>query len=294
MVRTLAVCVALGALACGERAAPIAADRPAPSSPPQAPPGTTNAAGAPPPSAIAPGDATTAKASDGTPAGGAPTDGTMTGGESAAADGLGSSANPPGPTNTAAGCPADMADIGRFCIDRYEAPNVAGAKPLLMQSALDGEAWCKERGKRLCREREWVRACGGPSYWNYPYGITYRRATCNDDKTYRVPRWASLRAWPSDAARAEVTRLDQSEPSGSRAGCVSPEGVYDLTGNVAEWVVRTEDNPTNHDHVVKGCYWNQCYRPPHAPACDYVNYAHQGAERSYEMGFRCCRDRDAS
>jgi formylglycine-generating enzyme required for sulfatase activity len=190
-------------------------------------------------------------------------------------------------------CPSDMAEVGRFCIDRYEAPNVAGEKPLLMQSAHDGDAWCNERGKRLCREREWVRACGGPNGWNYPYGIAYRRGTCNDDKTYRVPRWAPLRAWPSEAAIAEAARLDQSEPSGSRADCVSAEGVFDLTGNVAEWVVRTEDNPTNHAHVVKGCYWNQCFRPPHAPACDYVNYAHQGAERSYEMGFRCCRDRRA-
>ena len=67
---------------------------------------------------------------------------------------------------------------------------------------------------------------------------------------------------------------------------------FDLTGNAAEWVVRTEDNDTNYDHVVKGCYWARCYRPPHTPSCDYVNWMHQGAERSYEMGFRCCKDRE--
>lgn len=201
--------------------------------------------------------------------------------------------HPAAPPAPAGPCPADMVEVGTFCIDRYEAPNVAGEKPLLMQSAHDGEAWCQERGKRLCLEREWVRACGGPNGHNFPYGLRYQRSVCNDDKRYRVPRWAALRSFPSEAAKAEVARLDQSEPSGSREGCVSAEGVFDLTGNVAEWVVRTEDNPTNHGHVVKGCYWNQCFRPPHGPACDYVNYAHQGAERSYEMGFRCCRDRDA-
>ncbi|MBI4957467.1 MAG: SUMF1/EgtB/PvdO family nonheme iron enzyme, partial [Myxococcales bacterium] len=187
-------------------------------------------------------------------------------------------------------CPADMADVGVACIDRYEAPNVAGDKPLLMQSALDGQAWCEARGKRLCRESEWLRACGGPAGLPYPYGTSYDHAACNHDKAYRPPRWAAIRARTGPVASAEVARLDQSEPSGARAGCRSPDGVFDLTGNVAEWVVRTEKNPTNHSHVVKGCYWARCFRPPFTPSCEYVNYMHQAGEWSYEMGFRCCRD----
>jgi hypothetical protein len=196
------------------------------------------------------------------------------------------------PANASA-CPADMVDLGRLCIDRYEAPNEEGKKPLLMQSALDGNAWCKERGKRLCRENEWVRACNGKKGWNYPYGASYQKSRCNDDKTWLPPRWKALRSWPSDAAKSEATRLDQVEPSGSRPECKTPEGVFDLTGNAAEWVLRTEKNETNYDYVLKGCYWARCFRPPYLPACDYVNYQHQGAERSYEMGFRCCRDRAA-
>jgi len=188
-------------------------------------------------------------------------------------------------------CPHDMVAIGtRFCIDRYEAPNRAGAKPLLLQSAASGQGWCEARGKRLCREREWVRACRGPEGRDFPYGRTWRRGICNDDKTWRSPRWSAIRSFPNPAAQTETDRLDQSEPSGTRNGCVSPEGAYDMIGNAAEWVTRTEDNPTNHDHVVKGCYWARCFRPPHVPDCAYVNYAHQTEERSYEMGFRCCRD----
>ncbi|MBW2459956.1 MAG: hypothetical protein JRI68_36040, partial [Deltaproteobacteria bacterium] len=42
-------------------------------------------------------------------------------------------------------CPSDMIVAGESCIDRYEAPNVAGADPLAMQTAYDGETWCADR-----------------------------------------------------------------------------------------------------------------------------------------------------
>lgn len=184
-----------------------------------------------------------------------------------------------------------MVDVEVACIDRFEAPNKEGAKPLLMQSAADGEAFCAERGKRLCTEDEWDRACSGPHARPVPYGDSYRAGTCNDDGKGLVARWSTLGSWPGDAAKAEVARLDQAEPSGARKGCVSEEGVFDLTGNAAEWVVRTKHNPTDHSHVVKGCFWGKCFRPPHIPTCEYVNYAHPYGFRSYEMSFRCCADR---
>jgi sulfatase modifying factor 1 len=184
-----------------------------------------------------------------------------------------------------------MVDVGIACIDRFEAPNVAGERPLLMRSALDGDVWCRERDKRLCDEDEWSRACEGPLGRPFPYGQEYRQGVCNDVGRFRAPRWKVLGTWPSAEASAEVSRLDQSEPSGAREGCVSEEGVADLTGNVAEWVVRTRENETNYPHVVKGCFWGRCFRPPHTPSCEYVNFAHPTGYRSYEMGFRCCADR---
>jgi formylglycine-generating enzyme required for sulfatase activity len=192
-----------------------------------------------------------------------------------------------------------MVDVALACIDRYEAPNVAGEKPILMANLPDAEAFCAAHGKRLCSEDEWVRACQGPSGRRYPYGDRYDEHACNHDKPARVPRWSTLGAWPSEPARAEVARLDQSEPSGARPGCVSAEGVYDLTGNVAEWVGRTHPHPEacldaeqkKHHHVVAGCAWGKCFREPHEPSCTYVNCAHVEGFRSYEFGFRCCQDR---
>ena len=186
-------------------------------------------------------------------------------------------------------CPADMVALPTFCIDRYEAPNVAGSLPFALRTANDGEQWCRARGKRLCSEDEWVRACQGPHGRRFPYGDTHRASACNDDRAWIPVSWQSLARWPDDAAVAEAGRLFQADASGARADCVSEEGVYDLTGNVAEWVRRDGPAPRpGYDHVLKGCYWAGCYHEPE-PNCLFRNSAHPGTFRTYEAGFRCCR-----
>jgi formylglycine-generating enzyme required for sulfatase activity len=193
-------------------------------------------------------------------------------------------AGPPPP------CPTGTVEFdGVFCMDVYEAPNEAGTPPLAMQSALAGEEWCAERGKRLCTEAEWVRACRGSCDCEFPYGDTYERGRCNDDETWISPNWTTLGRWPSQAAMDEAARLYQAEPSGSNEGCVSEDGVYDLAGNVAEWVRRSFPHTNNYDHVMKGCYWAGCYGGA-PPSCSFVNPAHPSGFRSYEAGFRCCLD----
>jgi sulfatase modifying factor 1 len=200
----------------------------------------------------------------------------------------------PTPTPTSVGassCSAGTVAVGTFCIDRYEAPNLRGQEPFVMKTAYDGESWCAERGERLCTEEEWVRACEGPSGRRYPYGSEYRGSVCNDARPWIPVQWDALARWPNDVAIDEAKRLFQAERSGARAGCVSEEGVADLTGNVAEWVRRSDAAPQQgYDHVLKGCYWAGCYHEPH-PNCEFRNSAHPGNFRTYEAGFRCCRDR---
>jgi sulfatase modifying factor 1 len=188
-------------------------------------------------------------------------------------------------------CPADMAAVASFCIDRYEAPNEKGEIPYALQTAYDGEVWCKARGKRLCTEDEWARACAGPDGRAYPYGDDYRPHVCNDDKGWLEVSWKALAKWPQDAALDEAAHLFDGDMSGARAECVSAEGVYDLTGNVAEWVRRSGPPPhPGYDHVLKGCYWAGCYHNPR-PNCTFHNGAHPGTFRTYEAGFRCCKPR---
>ena len=55
----------------------------------------------------------------------------------------------------------------------------------------------------------------------------------------------------------EIARLDQRDPSGARESCISPYGVYDMTGNVDEWVINEKGNEKDKPYVsgLKGGYW---------------------------------------
>jgi hypothetical protein len=186
-------------------------------------------------------------------------------------------------------CPLDMALADGFCIDRWEAPNQPGEKPLVMESAVTAEQWCLKKGKRLCTEDEWDTACEGPTKSTYPYGDTHVAGRCNDDKIWKVVDEAALATWPSQAAESTVEKLWQGSPSGADPECVSGYGVFDMTGNIEEWVVRTQPHVNSYPHVLKGCYWAGCFGGS-KPTCQSTNPAHADGFLFYETGFRCCAD----
>src|SRR5271167_1124040 len=94
------------------------------------------------------------------------------------------------------GCPSGMVRVRDFCVDRFEAPNRKGAKPLAMQSANDAQAWCAAHHKRLCTEDEWQEACEGADHRAYPYGAEHVDERCNDDKPWRTVDESVLARWP--------------------------------------------------------------------------------------------------
>ncbi|WP_438040023.1 SUMF1/EgtB/PvdO family nonheme iron enzyme [Sorangium sp. So ce128] len=172
-------------------------------------------------------------------------------------------APPPGP------CPADMALVGGFCIDRYEAhlvidaggelavhphfkrpePGVrylarsaAGVFPQAYISRVEAKAACVAAGKRLCTRREWQRACRGNGAHRYPYGPRGERGRCNTGKPHLLREvfgehppggWSYERHFNSPDLDQKPGFLAR---SGEHAGCASELGVHDMVGNLHEWV----------------------------------------------------------
>ncbi len=169
----------------------------------------------------------------------------------------------------------------KFCIDRYEYPNKPGEKPVIMKTWYEARDTCQSVGKRLCGETEWTLACEGQEHLPYPYGYQRNAEACNIDKPHPDVNEKAL-ADPK-LREAEVDRLWQGEPSGTREACVSPYGVHDMTGNVDEWVVNESGHPFRSG--LKGGYWG-----PVRTRCRPMTTAHNEDFLFYQIGFRCCSD----
>jgi formylglycine-generating enzyme required for sulfatase activity len=159
------------------------------------------------------------------------------------------------------GCPQGMVRIRNYCMDIYEFPNVKGFIPkgnLNLYEARDG---CTSMGKRLCTPGEWEIACRGPELWDWPYGESYDNDRCNTHKNY-------------------VT------PSGTFAGCVSAYGVYDMSGNLAEWV---EGDDKSNELLIRGgdFGFNSTYG-----RCRIAgqHWKVDPALKDLKVGFRCCKN----
>ena len=176
-----------------------------------------------------------------------------------------------------------------YCMDRFEYPNVPGQMPQVLTSWEQAEQACEAQGKRLCSEPEFDFACEGPEMLPYAYGYDRDADVCNQDKEYIFPDHSHRmlhyeECLKDERCAAELKRLDQREPIGSRAQCVSWAGVYDLIGNANEWVVRPGQKAPERSGL-KGGWWG-----PIRSRCRPVTTFHKEDDYGYEVGFRCCAD----
>jgi formylglycine-generating enzyme len=173
----------------------------------------------------------------------------------------------------------------RFCMDRYEWPNQKGELPAFLVSWTDAKKQCEAAGKRLCGEDEYNFACEGEEMLPYTYGYERDATKCNIDRPYRkrtktLKKYARCMANPT--CKAEIEKLDQRVPAGSMPACVSPFGIYDLNGNINEWVVRPKQEYPNRSGL-KGGWWG-----PVRGRCRPTVGFHKEDDYGYEEGFRCC------
>lgn len=198
-------------------------------------------------------------------------------------------------------CPDHMVEIEDFCIDAYEAW-LDGQSPFEVpesgmavtgpeqfpQGYISGDvaaAACAAAGKRLCALEEWMRACQGPDATVYPYGDLYDASACNDTRSVHPiielfgpdPDWS-----PTEMNDPRLNQLpDSLAAGGAHSDCVSAEGVFDLHGNLHEWV----DDPSG---VFKGGFYVDAVI--NGAGCTYATTAHTMPYHDYSTGFRCCAD----
>lgn len=185
-------------------------------------------------------------------------------------------------------CVSEKRVLVRYCVDRYEWPNRAGELPSVLVDFPSARRSCESVGKRLCQEPEWLFACEGEEMLPYTYGYERSAATCVMDRPYVERPKAPLAQWDvcmrDPACARSFQKLDQREPAGAFAACVSPFGVHDMNGNVNEWVERPgEAYP--HRSALKGGWWG-----PVRDRCRPTVTFHDESDWGYEIGFRCCRD----
>ncbi|HTJ80898.1 MAG TPA: SUMF1/EgtB/PvdO family nonheme iron enzyme [Polyangiaceae bacterium] len=173
----------------------------------------------------------------------------------------------------------------RFCIDRFEYPNQAGARAPVMVDFYDAMALCSARGKRLCWEGEWNAACEGPDETPFPYGYERDPAACNIDNLWIRPSLDKIYSTDPAVSGAELLRLDQGVPSGARPRCTSGFGVHDLTGNVDEWVMLETKRGKGGWAGLKGGAWGHVRN-----ACRPVTTSHAAEFTYYFISLRCCAD----
>ena len=150
-----------------------------------------------------------------------------------------------------------------FWIDRFEVSRLTetrldvrqGLMPVSDVSFEDAEELCKERGLRICKLHEWKLACLGRAGLTYGYGASEEQGYCN-------------------------VGGDQVEPAGFRVNCRSGSRVYDMVGNVGEWVF---DERVSRPVVVGGSYLDG-----KGASCYSANYASPGLKEK-DVGVRCCK-----
>lgn len=154
----------------------------------------------------------------------------------------------------------DMVRIEDFLIDKWEFPNERGAAPRTGVTWREARAACQKAGKRLCSLKEWQKACNSDRRRNrYPYGAIYRPERCH-------------------------TEGEGPLALGERRDCRGEFEVFDLTGNVGEWVVSK-----GKDDRLEWCVAGGAFDDRDKARCTRCVPREEIGEPDARVGFRCCR-----
>lgn len=181
-----------------------------------------------------------------------------------------------------------------YWIDAYEASRpteqsgtygctVAGRQPWVNVTWDEAKAACEAVDKRLCTEWEWQTACSNNGSNKYPYGSTFDKNACNG-KEYDPDCTG-----PNDDVVLPTGTAYGCPDKPSASKCVTPTGIYDLSGNVMEWTSSQPQPPTNPvTYRIRG---GSIDNVKAGLTCDINFKLAEPDFRLETLGFRCCRDK---
>lgn len=155
--------------------------------------------------------------------------------------------------------------LGGFYIDVLPYPNEPGALPTIHITQEESERLCRVRGKRLCTELEWERACKGPDNTQYEYGDVFREGVCAEPRR-----------------RGDAAKI----PLGTRSACVSGFWVKEMHGGVREWTSSPFGRGDERGQVALRGGVDEDLRI--GTRCARAFPMAKG-KKSPEVGFRCCQ-----
>ncbi|HFE38065.1 MAG TPA: formylglycine-generating enzyme family protein [Gammaproteobacteria bacterium] len=146
------------------------------------------------------------------------------------------------------------------------------------------EAYCEWIGAQLPTEKQWEKAARGTKGNEYPWGNDFEPGLSNTGDE----------DWPMGVA-----------PVGSYQSDKSPFGIYDLAGNVTEWVFDWYDSYPNSDYksekfgkkykVVRGAGWGgNGHYALHMYQRGAYRFFHSPDAVLDDLGFRCAADSETA
>jgi len=211
----------------------------------------------------------------------------------------------------------ETARTASVCIDQFEFPNIPCEYPVVHVTAREAVYLCEAVGKRICDAHEWEGACAGQLRTperEYAWGRTRKEMrTLHNAAREKIWAYGATKdhakcATGSTKSPDCVSGFNQcgsnTYPAGAFPECVSPFGVYDLHGNVAEHMnlparpeelaseIRTRYGQTE----MKGSWFIFSHYEAHEDDCRWRAPDWHGSRvtslashSNYHLGFRCCK-----